>query len=338
MEKDQETEIDLTKVKKFCFFGHVDAGKSTCAGHLFALCGGIEGHELDKIKNECTITKSMTQLWSRVLDTNEEERVKGKTHEFNMLPFVYNKQSFQLIDTPGHKMFIREMINGISLFESSGVIGCLVISSAKGEFEAGWIRGQTKEDIIIARSIGIKHLIVLINKLDVSNWDKKIFDSIIKEVGPFVTDACGFKNAYYIPVSGYQGIGLVGPENAPTWYTGLSLIDTIASIDTEQKDVPKPLELTEFNSFLCEIKILHCENLISTGFECIIHFCGDEYEVMIEKISGKKFLKKKDKAKCIIKSKKMMTAKYPSTRIIIRDSTNTIGFGSIMKVKKESFN
>lgn len=320
-------------MKNICFFGHVDSGKSSCAGHLYALCGGISEHELEKLKKECEEEKKMNQLWSNVLDINEEERVKGKTHEFNILPFKHNDHEYNIIDLPGHKMFIREMISGISYFESSDVIGCLLISAAKGEFEAGWIRGQTKEDMIIARSLDIQNLIVLINKLDLQDWNQDIYNNIIKEINPFIKDACGFKNVHYIPISAYKGIGLINNTNMPEWYKGKSLIDTIEEIKLDIKNEIKSFDVNEFSSLYAEIKILWCQNIISDGFECIIHYCGDEYEVIIEKINGHKILKRKDKEKCIITSKRKIRAKYASNRFIIRDSKNTIGFGTIIKVK-----
>jgi translation elongation factor EF-1alpha len=85
---------------------------------------------------------------------------------------------------------------------------------------------------------------------------------------------------------------------------------------------------------ICEIKVLYCQNIITEGFECIIHYCGNEYEISIDKILKEKILKKREKGKCIITSKKPIIVKYLSRRFILRDATNTIGYGIINKVKK----
>lgn len=322
-------------MKSFCFFGHVDSGKSTCAGHLLALCGDIDEHELSKIKKDCYDHKTMHQIWSNVLDINDEERIKGKTHEFNIIELNFNNQKYNMIDLPGHKMFIREMISGISYFETNQTIGCLVISAYKGEFESGWLRGQTKEDIIIARSLDIKHLIILINKLDSQNWNKEIYDNILIEIEPFIKNFCGFKNYYYIPISGYQGIGLIDRKNLPDWYNGKSLMETIENINIDATEIIEELPLKEFNVILGNITILWCNNIIPVGFECIIHFSGNEYEAIFDKINKQNFIKKGKeplKVKCIIKTKNNIKYKNPSRRFIIRDSNNTIGFGIIEKV------
>ena len=316
--------------KTFCFFAHVDSGKSTVAGHLLHLLSETSEHEFQKLKTECENDKAMYQLYSRILDINEEERQKGKTHEYNIVELKYKEQPFQLIDTPGHKNYIREMINGISHFESSRIIGCFLLSAKKGEFESGWVRGQSKEHLIIARSLGIKDLVVLVNKMDVVGWSEEEFMRIKKESEPFIKNVCGFKNYNYIPISGFKGEGLI--SNPPAkWYKGKCLMDSLLDIQLEKKSIVKELELKNFSKVVCKIKVIHCDNIITTGYLCMIHFCGREYECEVMKMD-KKFLKNKESANCLLECKTKMEASYASRRFLIRNKLNTIGFGEILKV------
>jgi translation elongation factor EF-1alpha len=315
--------------KKFCFVGHVDAGKSTIAGHLYVKCGGLSDHEFAKIKKDSE--KKKYQLWSRVLDIWEEEQEKGKTHEFNLLKLNYNNKEYDLIDTPGHKMFIRSLIEGISHFENSEITGCLVISMAKGEFESGWENGQTKEDIIIARSIGIRSLIVLFNKMDTTGWSEKAYETVKKKIRPFI-HGCNFSLVEYIPISGYDGVGLTDKEGLPKWYNGFTLMEFMEKIDLKPVAVP-PIDLDSWTEMVCEVKILATDNIITCGYTCIMHFDGGEYDVTLEKLKSKKFLKRGDSDTIIIKSDVPINKNRGTRRIILRDKTFTVGFGRILKVR-----
>lgn len=316
--------------KSFCFFAHVDSGKSTVAGHLLYQMCTINEHEFNKLKMECEKDKAMYQLYSRILDINEEERQKGKTHEYNIVDFDYKDQKFQIIDTPGHKNYIREMIHGLSHFESDRIIGCFLLSAKKGEFESGWIRGQSKEHLIIARSLGIKDLVVLVNKMDLCDWSEIEFQRLKKESEPFIKNVCGFKNYIYIPISGYQGQGLTSKPPCD-WYLGKSFMDTLLDMKIDKKEEIKELETNEFNKIVARVKIINCENIITIGYTCIIHYCGEEYECEIVKMD-KKFLKQKEFANCLLVCKDRIQSHYLSRRFLIRNKLNTIGFGEIVKV------
>lgn len=130
--------------------------------------------------------------------------------------------------------------------------------------------------------------------MDFRNWDQEIYNQLINQIDPFIKNACQFKIIYYLPISGYQGIGLINNDNLPDWYKQKSLIQTLIEINMSFKSNPvHPLIESEFNKFIAEIKVLWCENVITQGYECMIHYCGDEYEVIIEKIFGQQILRKK---------------------------------------------
>ena len=315
--------------KKFCFIGHVDSGKSTCAGHLYALCGGLTDHEINKLKADSE--KNKYQLWSRVFDIWEEEREKGKTHEFSILKLKYRDNDYELIDTPGHKTYIRSLIEGLAYFDTNEVNGCLMISMAKGEFEAGWIKGQTKEDIILARSLGMQSLIILFNKMDTIGWDKELYNEVLNKIKPFI-ESCKFRNVFYIPISGYEGVGLIDKNNLPQWYDGECFIDTLDKIQLNQIVVEEIKEET-WNTILCDVKVLWVPHIITIGFQCIMHFDGREYDVSVEKIKKNKFLKEKMEDEFVLKSKQTIVKNKTTRKFLLRYNDNTIGFGRINKVK-----
>lgn len=104
----------MSKKIKFITIGHVDTGKSCLCGHLLYKCGYVDKHTMEKIKQKAIQDKMERWVWSRVLDIYEEEMLKGKTHEFNLINFNYKDQEYELIDSPGHQIFVRSMIQGLS--------------------------------------------------------------------------------------------------------------------------------------------------------------------------------------------------------------------------------
>jgi translation elongation factor EF-1alpha len=321
----------------------VDCGKSSTAGHLYALTGGLSEHELDKLQKDQT---KKTQMWSRVLDIWEEEQERGKTHEFNLLPLTYNGNEYQMIDTPGHQLFIRSLIEGISYFNSNEIIGCLILSMAGTEFESGFLGGQTKEDIIIARSIGIDSLIVLCNKMDTINWDQEKYDRVVKKVSPFI-NACKFNNVHYIPISGYDGINLVNNHKSDNWYNGGTLMEIIESVELSD---PEPLTIDfsqKWNLAVIDMRVLWAPYIIAPGFKCVMHYNGQEYEVIFAKFKKQKFLKERVNDVVVIKTAVPVQSEsvqdenkscpdneiIQTNRALFRYSDKTIGFGIIKQIK-----
>ena len=328
-------------IKRFCFIGHIDAGKSSCSGRLYYNCGCVEEHEMEKINKLCAEKNCFSQKYSMLLDIWEEERIKGKTHEFNIVPFVYKDVKYELIDTPGHKTYIRSLIEGITMYQESGVIGCLLISMAKGEFEAGWTKGQTKEDVIIAKASGIDNLIVLLNKMDLVDWNKELFDQTVNIIEPFLKK-CKFKSVYYIPISAYNGIGLTDVTGLPIWYAnkekyyGGCLIDALNSMNVTVE--VEPIALEKFTSVMATIRIFSLDTdsaiVVSGGFQCVMHYSANEYDMTIEKLlNNKVFIKGNEKADVIMTSTKPIKNVNHNRKFIIRQKNNTIGFGTILKVK-----
>jgi len=145
-------EVELQTPIKFVALGHIDSGKTTLSGHLLYKCGYVDEHTMDRIRLKAKADKMEGWVWARVLDIYEEEMSRGKTHEFDTITFenkcVESKPLYQLIDTPGHKCFVRSMIEGIS---ENVNIGVLMISMKDNEFTSSFGGGMLREHLILAR-------------------------------------------------------------------------------------------------------------------------------------------------------------------------------------------
>jgi peptide chain release factor subunit 3 len=206
--------------------GHVDAGKSTLSGNLLYLMDQVDKRTIERYEREAKQRNRDSWFLAYIMDTGEEERAKGKTVEVGRAHFETESRRFTILDAPGHKNYVPNMIQGASQAD----VGILVISARKGEFETGFERGgQTREHAMLAKTLGINKLVVVINKMDECNWGQERFDECCSKLRPFLR-TCGFavkRDVAFIPVSGLQGDNVktvVEKAKAP-WYEGDSLIN-----------------------------------------------------------------------------------------------------------------
>ncbi|EPS65067.1 hypothetical protein M569_09712, partial [Genlisea aurea] len=167
------------------FIGHVDAGKSTIGGQTLFLSGQVDERTIQKYEKEAKDKNRESWYMAFIMDTNEEERVKGKTVEVGRAHFETEATRFTILDAPGHKSYVPNMISGASQAD----IGVLVISARKGEFETGYEKGgQTREHVQLAKTLGVTKLIVVVNKMDESTvkWSKERFDEIKLKMESFL--------------------------------------------------------------------------------------------------------------------------------------------------------
>ncbi|XP_057323317.1 eukaryotic peptide chain release factor GTP-binding subunit ERF3A isoform X1 [Microplitis mediator] len=252
IEEDEETIVKVTKKKpvkvaedtkskkehvNVVFIGHVDAGKSTIGGQIMALTGMVDKRTLEKYEREAKERSRETWYLSWALDTNQEEREKGKTVEVGRAYFETERKHFTILDAPGHKSFVPNMIGGAAQAD----LAVLVISARKGEFETGFDRGgQTREHAMLAKTAGVKHLVVLVNKMDdpTVEWDEGRYNECRDKILPYLKKL-GFnpaKDLTFMPVSGQLGIGLKDPipESLCNWYVGppfIPFIDSLPSLN-----------------------------------------------------------------------------------------------------------
>ncbi|KAL1498007.1 hypothetical protein ABEB36_008871 [Hypothenemus hampei] len=235
--EDKKEHINLVLI------GHVDAGKSTIGGQIMALTGMVDKRTLEKYQREAYEKSRESWYLSWALDTNQEERDKGKTVEVGRAFFETDKKHFTLLDAPGHKSFVPNMIGGAAQAD----LAVLVISARKGEFETGFDRGgQTREHAMLAKTAGIKYLVVLVNKMDdpTVNWDEARYNECREKILPYLKKL-GFnlnKDLFFIPCSGQLGQNLKEPlsKTICSWYDGLAFIPFIDSLPTINRRIDGP--------------------------------------------------------------------------------------------------
>lgn len=232
------------------FIGHVDAGKSTISGHLMYLMGTVDERAMERLEREAKAFNRESWKFAYVFDANEEERERGKTWEVGAGHFSTESRNFTILDAPGHKSFVQHMIGGASQAD----IGVLVISAKQGEFESGFEKGgQTREHVMLAKTAGVRHLIVAINKMDDCSWSKERYDMCMDKLTPFLRSV-GFNpktDVTFMPLAGLYGINLknrVAPEVCP-WYSGPSLMEFLDTVKPPERMYQAPVRFPIIDKF-----------------------------------------------------------------------------------------
>jgi elongation factor 1-alpha len=221
--------------------GHVDAGKSTTTGHLIYKCGGIDKRTIEKFEQEAKELGKGSFKYAWVLDKLKAERERGITIDIALWKFETAKYYFTIIDAPGHRDFIKNMITGTSQAD----VAILVIASGEGEFEAGISKnGQTREHALLAFTLGVKQMIVIVNKMDGVNWSEKRFEEIKKEVGGYLKKV-GYnpKNVPFVPISGWTGDNMIEASPNLPWWKGGTLLEALDNIKPPKRPSDKPLRI-----------------------------------------------------------------------------------------------
>ncbi|KAI0020612.1 P-loop containing nucleoside triphosphate hydrolase protein [Xylariomycetidae sp. FL0641] len=247
MGKEEKTHINVVVI------GHVDSGKSTTTGHLIYQCGGIDKRTIEKFEKEAAELGKGSFKYAWVLDKLKAERERGITIDIALWKFETPKYFVTVIDAPGHRDFIKNMITGTSQADCA----ILIIAAGTGEFEAGISKdGQTREHALLAYTLGVKQLIVAINKMDTAKWSQERYTEIIKETSNFIKKV-GYnpKTVAFVPISGFNGDNMLSPSTNCPWYkgwekegkggkvTGKTLLEAIDSIEPPKRPTEKPLRL-----------------------------------------------------------------------------------------------
>jgi len=223
--------------------GHVDSGKSTSTGHLIYKCGGIDERTIQKFEKEAEEMGKASFKYAWVLDKLKAERERGITIDIALWKFESEKSVFTIIDAPGHRDFIKNMITGTSQAD----VAILMIASPSGEFESGWSKeGQTREHALLSFTMGVKQMIVCCNKMDAKGADYKQdrYDEIKAEVTLYLKQV-GYKveTVPFIPISGWVGDNMLEPSPNMTWYKGPFLLEALDALKPPKRPVLKPLRL-----------------------------------------------------------------------------------------------
>ncbi|MBS7658314.1 MAG: translation elongation factor EF-1 subunit alpha [Candidatus Bathyarchaeia archaeon] len=224
--------------------GHVDHGKSTTMGHLLYEIGAVDQKTMETLREESLKTgMGDSFMYAYVLDRLKEERERGVTIDLAYQKFETKKYYFTLIDCPGHRDFIKNMITGTSQADCA----VLIVSAKKGEFEAGvGPGGQTREHAYLAKTLGVNQILVGINKMDdpTVNYSKERYDECRKELESLLK-VVGYdiSKTDFIPISGYKGDNLTKPSDKMPWYKGPTLLEALDKFEVPPKPIDKPLRI-----------------------------------------------------------------------------------------------
>nr|AAD03711.1 elongation translation factor 1 alpha [Cyanophora paradoxa] len=233
----QKTHINIVVI------GHVDSGKSTTTGHLIYKCGGIDKRTIEKFEKEAAEIGKGSFKYAWVLDKLKAERERGITIDIALWKFETPKYYVTIIDAPGHRDFIKNMITGTSQADCA----VLVIPAATGEFEAGISKdGQTREHALLAYTLGVKQMIVAVNKMDEKsvNYGQPRFEEIKKEVSAYLKKI-GYNpdKIPFVPISGFNGDNMLEPSSNLGWYKGPTLVEALDQVEEPKRPSEKPLRL-----------------------------------------------------------------------------------------------
>ncbi len=223
--------------------GHVDHGKSTLVGHLLYRLGYVDEKTLKTLEEEAKKKGKESFKFAWLLDKLKEERERGLTIDLSFVKFETKKYYFTIIDAPGHRDFIKNMITGASQADAA----ILVVSARPGEFEAGMSpEGQTREHLILAKTMGIDQIIVAVNKMDATQppYDKKRYEQIKAILSKFMK-GLGYDPSKipFVPVSAWTGENLIERSPNMPWYNGPTLVEALDMLQPPKKPIDKPLRI-----------------------------------------------------------------------------------------------
>ncbi len=220
--------------------GHVDAGKSTLVGRLLWDTGNVPEQEMKKIEEKAKELKKESFKFAFLMDTVKEERERGVTIDIMHKRFDTPKYYYTIIDAPGHRDFVKNMITGASQADAA----ILVIAGKSG------VESQTKEHVFLIKTLGLKQLIIAVNKMDDLKYDEAAFNKIKEDVSKLLMSV-GFKpdTVPFIPLSAWVGDNIAKKSENTPWYKGPTLLEALDDFTVPEKPTDKPLRLPVQDSY-----------------------------------------------------------------------------------------
>ncbi len=214
--------------------GHIDHGKSTLLGRLLTEAGAIDPHIIEEYRKKAAEIGKATFEYAWVMDTLADERERGITIDVAHQRFDTNKYYYTIVDCPGHRDFVKNMITGTSQADAA----VLVVDAKDG------IMAQTKEHVFLARTLGVTQLIIAINKMDRVNYDQKRYEELKKELVALL-GLVGYKEEHviFIPVSALDGVNITKKSDKETWFDGPTLLEALDLMKVPDKPVNLPLRI-----------------------------------------------------------------------------------------------
>ena len=218
------------------FIGHVDHGKSTTVGRLLYDTKNIDEQTMRKLKERAQQLGKSGFEFAFVMDNLKEEQERGLTIDLAHKKFVTPKYYFTIIDAPGHKDFIKNMITGASQADA----GVLVVSANPGD----GVQAQTKEHVFLARTLGVNQLIVYVNKMDMAKYDQKRFEEVKAQVSALLKSV-GYKpdEIPFLAGASLLGDNLANKSQNMPWYKGKTLLESFDDLKEPEKPTQLPLRL-----------------------------------------------------------------------------------------------
>ncbi len=216
------------------FIGHVDHGKSTTVGRLLLDTGHIDAHVIEKYRQEADAIGKGSFEFAWVMDGLAEERKRGLTIDVAHKRFDTPKYYFTIIDAPGHRDFVKNMITGTSQADAA----VIVVSCPDGPQE------QTKEHVFLARTLGVPEIIVAINKMDSVNYEEAKFEEAKEKMSKLLATV-GFRatDIPFIPISAFKGDNATKDKGELKWWKGPSLLEALDNLTAPDKPTDKALRL-----------------------------------------------------------------------------------------------
>ncbi len=216
------------------FIGHVDHGKSTLVGRLLYELGEVSEQTLKKYREEAEKLGKGTFEFAWVMDSLKDERERGLTIDIAHRKFETNKNYFTIIDAPGHRDFVKNMITGTSQADAA-VLVCSVKDS---------VQPQTREHAFLAKTLGVNQIIVVLNKMDAVNYDESKYNAVKEDLGRLLR-SIGYKvdEIDFIPISAYKGDNIIKRSENTPWYTGPTFLEELDKLKAPEKPIDKPLRL-----------------------------------------------------------------------------------------------
>ena len=214
------------------FVGHVDHGKSTCVGRLFYDGGLVSEQEMKKFKEEAAKHGKAGFEFAYVMDNLKEERERGVTINLSYKKIITQKFEVTIIDAPGHKDFVKNMITGASQAD----VAFLVVAADGG------VQPQTREHVSLLRTMGVKQIAVLVNKMDVVDYSEDKFNEVKKNVTDVVSKV-GYRDVSFIAGSALMGDNISKKSDKMAWYTGPTVLEQIDKFPVPEKPTGLPMRM-----------------------------------------------------------------------------------------------
>ena len=214
--------------------GHIDHGKSTFVGRLMYDAGAVPPHIIEKYREEAKQKGKESFAFAWVMDSLKEERERGITIDIAHKRFDTDKFYFTVVDCPGHRDFVKNMITGASQADAA----VLVVAAPDG------VMAQTKEHIFLSRTLGINQLIVAVNKMDAVDYSEARFKEVVEQVSG-ILKMIGFKPAEipFVPTSAFYGDNVVKLSDKTPWYKGMSMMQALDNLKQPEKPSSLPLRI-----------------------------------------------------------------------------------------------